>query len=170
MNFGGSCGIAVLVENGPGVLVNDTKLMLRFMEELNSDWVGINFDPANLNLVPDDVLGAVETLGGYIRDTHAKDSILLTQDERRVVPDEHIFVVPEGEDFIHLPEGVKWALPPIGEGDVPFSDYIHSLQRVHFSGDLIIEYQGGGDREKAIVQCKRYIEDILRENQRRWDR
>jgi sugar phosphate isomerase/epimerase len=79
LNYAGSCGVVVLVENGPGVLVNNAKLMLKFMKELNSDWVGINFDPANLNLVPDDVLGAVETLGGYIRDTHAKDSILLTQ-------------------------------------------------------------------------------------------
>ena len=178
----GSRGVIVLVENGPGVMVGSTELMLRMMRELNSENIGINFDPANLVLIPDDVVKAVKALGSYIMDTHAKDSILLKKGSGRLVPDnrlavpdnrlavpdnrlavleEHIFVMPKGEDFIHLPEDVTWVLPPIGEGDVPFEEYISALKKTGFKGDLIIEYQGGGNREKAVIQCKEYLEKIL---------
>jgi len=156
-----SCEVGILVENGPGVLVNDTELMLKMMKELNSDYIGVNFDPANLNLIPGDVVDAVFELGDFIKDTHAKDSILLLADSDRKVPEEHIFVMPEGEEFIHLPEDITWILPPVGEGDVPFYEYLSALHKINFNGDLIIEYQGGGDREQAIVQSKRYLEGIL---------
>ena len=172
-------GVTILVENGPGVLVSDTALMLRMMEEVGPESFGINFDPANLNLTPGDVVEAVEKLGAFIRDTHAKDSILLREGvggvgasagsvsggagpgAGRSVPEEHIFVIPEGEDFIHIPKGVRWALPPIGEGDVPFPEYLAALRRKGFGGDLIIEYQGGGDREYAIVSGREYLKRAL---------
>jgi sugar phosphate isomerase/epimerase len=163
-DYAGSRGVTVLVENGPGVMVGSIELMARMVKELNSENIGINFDPANLVLIPDDVLKAVEQLGSYIMDTHAKDSILLQKGTSRSVPEEHIFVIPEGEDFINLPDDVTWALPPIGEGDVPFEEYIPALKKTGFTGDLIIEYQGGGNREKAIVQCKEHLEKILSQN------
>ena len=160
-DYAGSRGVKVLVENGPGVMVGSIELMNRMIKELNSENFGINFDPANLLLIPDDVIKAVEQLGSFIMDTHAKDSILLPKGSNRSVPEEHIFVMPEGEDFINLPDDVTWVLPPIGEGDVPFEEYITALKKTGFTGDLIIEYQGGGDREKAIVQCKKHLEKIL---------
>ncbi len=89
----GSRGVVVLVENGPGVMVGSTELMLRMIKELNSDNIGINFDPANLVLIPDDVVNAVTALGSNILDTHAKDSILLKRGSGRSVPQEHIFVI-----------------------------------------------------------------------------
>jgi sugar phosphate isomerase/epimerase len=162
-DYGEKFEVIVLVENGPGVLVDGTDLMLRMMKEINSDYVGINFDPANLNLVPDNVVEAVSKLGNFIKDTHAKDSILLKNGTERHVPEEHIFVMPEGEGFIHVPRGVRWVLPPVGEGDVPFSDYIEALKKGNFSGDLIIEYQGGGSREEAIDRSKMYLEQLLGE-------
>jgi sugar phosphate isomerase/epimerase len=155
--------VIVLVENGPGVLVGGIDLMKRMMEELDSRHVGLNFDPANLVLVPEEVLLAVRELGPYIRDTHAKDGILLPPGSQREVPEEHIFSIPEGEEFIHIPEGMKWVLPPVGEGDVPFPEYLGALREVGFQGDLIIEFQGGGDREEAIVRSRRYIEGLLHE-------
>jgi sugar phosphate isomerase/epimerase len=174
-------GVCLLVENGPGVLVNDTALMLRMVDEVlgggagakgargggaqpGGDWFGVNFDPANLNLVPGDVVSSVRKLGSAIKDTHAKDSVLLVEGSGgsgRKVPEEHVFAVPEGEEFIHIPRGVRWALPPVGEGDVPFAEYLGALKSVNFEGDLIIEYQGGGDREKAIVKSKRHLEKLL---------
>jgi sugar phosphate isomerase/epimerase len=158
-------GVCLLVENGPGVLVNDTELMLRMVGSvLGGDWFGVNFDPANLNLVPGDVVDAVRRLGSAIKDTHAKDSVLLVEgagSPGRKVPEEHVFVVPEGEEFIHIPSGVRWALPPVGEGDVPFAAYLGALKSMNFEGDLIIEYQGGGDREKAILKSKRRLEKLL---------
>ncbi len=103
-------GVIILIENGPGVLVNNMELMMKLMKALNTEYVGINFDPANLNLVPDEVVGSVKALGACIKDTHAKDSILLAGGSTRTVPEEHVFVMPEGEEFIHLPEGIKWVL------------------------------------------------------------
>ncbi len=162
--YAASRGIVLLVENGPGVLVSNRVLMVRMMTAIDSPFLGINFDPANLILVPDDVARAVHELGKHIRDTHAKDAILLPRGSERKVPEEHIFVVPEGEEFIHLPDGVRWVLPPVGDGDVPFADYLGALESSEFSGDLIIEFQGGGNREEAIVRSRNYLEGLLEEN------
>jgi sugar phosphate isomerase/epimerase len=156
-----SRGVILLVENGPGVLVNDIELMVRLMSDLDSSHVGINFDPANLLLVPDDVIRAVQVLGAHIRDTHAKDAILLEKGSRREVPEEHVFAMPEGEEFIHLPEDVQWVLPPVGEGDVPFENYMDALTGIGFEGDLIIEFQGGGNREEAVVKSREYLKRLL---------
>ncbi len=52
------------------------------------------------------------------------------------------------------------SIDPI-DPDVPFRDYISALKKIHFKGDLIIGYQGDGNREQAVVQSKRYLEDIL---------
>jgi sugar phosphate isomerase/epimerase len=160
-DYATSRDVALLVENGPGVLVNSGELMVRMMAEIDSPNLGINFDPANLVLVPDDVIQAVRALGTHIRDTHAKDAILLSDGSERSVPEEHIFSVPEGEEFIHIPEGVRWVLPPVGDGDVPFPEYLSALQQEGFDGDLIIEFQGGGNREEAIVRSRSYLKGLL---------
>jgi len=158
--YGGKRGVRILIENGPGVLVDGTGRMLQMIEQVG-EGIGINFDPANLNLVPDDVVEAVRLLGDSIVDTHAKDSILLEAGSNRTVDERHVFVMPEGEDFIHLPRDVKWVLPPVGEGDVPFPEYIAALENAGFGGDLIIEYQGGGNREEAIIQSRTFLENLL---------
>jgi L-ribulose-5-phosphate 3-epimerase len=160
-DYAASRKVTVLVENGPGVLVGTTDLMLKMMRELGSDHIGINFDPANLVLIPEDVLDAVERLGDYIMNTHAKDGILLERGSQREIPVEHIFHIPEGEGFIHIPEGVQWVLPPVGEGDVPFEEYINALRGIDFKGDLIIEFQGGGSRRDAITKSKAFLEKLL---------
>jgi sugar phosphate isomerase/epimerase len=112
-------------------------------------------------LVPDDVVQTVIRVGKHIRDTHAKDAILLSGSSKRAVPEEHIFSVPEGEDFIHIPDGVQWVLPPVGDGDVPFSDYLTALKQQGFDGDLIIEFQGGGNRENAIIRSRDFLQGLL---------
>jgi sugar phosphate isomerase/epimerase len=161
VDYAASKDVILLVENGPGVLVNDIELMGRMMSDLDSPWVGINFDPANLVLIPDDVVRAVQLLGEHIRDTHAKDAILLPEGSKRSVPEEHVFRVPEGEEFIHMPKGVRWVLPPVGEGDVPFQGYVDALRGIGFEGDLIIEFQGGGNREEAIMKSRSYLKGLL---------
>jgi len=163
-DYAASQSVVLLVENGPGVLVRSGELMVRMMDEIDSPHLGFNFDPANLMLVPDDVIQTVRMLGKHIRDTHAKDAILLTGGSERSVPEEHIFSIPEGEDFIHIPDGVRWVLPPVGDGDVPFNDYLKTLIQEGFDGDLIIEFQGGGSREEAIVRSKNYLQGLLNES------
>ena len=163
-DYAASQSVVLLVENGPGVLVRSGELMVRMMDEIGSPHLGFNFDPANLVLVPDDVIQTVRTLGKHIRDTHAKDAILLSDSSERSVPEEHIFSVPEGEEFIHIPDGLRWVLPPVGDGDVPFTDYLKALNQEGFDGDLIIEFQGGGSREEAIVRSKNYLQGLLDES------
>ncbi len=163
-DYAASQSVVLLVENGPGVLVRSGELMVRMMDEIDSPHLGFNFDPANLMLVPDDVIQTVRKLGKHIRDTHAKDAILLTGGSERSVPEEHIFSIPEGEEFIHIPDGVRWVLPPVGDGDVPFTDYLKTLIQEGFDGDLIIEFQGGGSREEAIVRSKNYLQGLLNES------
>lgn len=154
-------GVFLLVENGPGVLVDNIDLMIRLIGELNNDFVKINFDPANLNLVSGDVVEAVKKLKDLIVCAHAKDSILVPAGSGRKIPEEHVFIVPEGEEFINIPPGVKWVLPPLGEGDVPFPQYLKALQEIGYQGYLIIEYQGGGKRGQNILKCKHYLEKLL---------
>jgi sugar phosphate isomerase/epimerase len=49
----------------------------------------------------------------------------------------------------------------VGEGDVPFENYMDALAGIGFEGDLIIEFQGGGNREEAVVQSRGYLKRLL---------
>ena len=141
------------IETGP-----ETGRVLRgFLDDLGVDkGLGANFDPANLVMVvQDDVLDAVDALGPFIVHTHAKDG---KNTDPTIDPEVTYGAVP-------CPEGVEqWGgflEVPLGEGTVPWPEYIAALKAVGFDGYLTIEREVGDDPKADIAQAVRFLKDLL---------
>ena len=141
------------IETGP-----ETGRVLRgFLDDLGVDkGLGANFDPANLVMVvQDDVLDAVDALGPFIVHTHAKDG---KNTDPTVNPEVTYGAIP-------TPEGVEqWGgflEVPLGEGSVPWPEYIAALKAVGFDGYLTIERECGDDPAADIAQAVRFLKEQL---------
>lgn len=110
-----------------------------FLDSLHSKGVAVNMDPANLvMLTGDDPVQAVHTLKDYIVHTHAKDGIMLHNQERR---------------FEEL---------PLGEGHVPFPAYLAALEDVGYDGYLTIEREEGNSRAADIEHAVKYLRRLMK--------
>ena len=141
------------IETGP-----ETGLVLRrFLDDLGVDkGLGANFDPANLVMVvQDDVPSAVEALGPFIVHTHAKDG---KNTDPTIDPEVTYGAVP-------CPEGVQqWGgflEVPLGEGSVPWPEYIAALKAVGFDGYLTIEREVGDNPKADIELAVKFLRGLL---------
>lgn len=136
------------IETGP-----ETSLTLKgFLDSLNSTGVAVNLDPANLAMVTgDDPVAAVYNLKDYIVHTHAKDGVKLRENKPEIV-----YGITTGE----VPEGPGFKEVPLGEGAVPFPQYLAALEEVGYRGFLTIEREVGDDPAGDIVLAA----DFLRAN------
>lgn len=138
------------IETGPEKSV----ILKNFLDSLHSTGVAVNLDPANLVMVAgDDPVQAVYNLKKYIVHTHAKDGKKLTDQDPEVIYG--LRPSPEkvtGPSFIEL---------PLGEGGVPFPEYLKALDEIGYKGFLTIEREVGDDPtadiRKAVVFLKNHI-------------
>lgn len=110
--------------------------VLRAIEEIGMENVGINFDTANLMLYgKGNAADAVLVFGKYIRDTHIKDGFYPT-------------------DGAHLGKEA-----PAGEGLANFPLILKRLKEVGYTGPFTIEREIRGEKQIAdIIQAR----DLLR--------
>lgn len=113
--------------------------LLRTIQDIGLDNLGINLDPANLLMYgkgnPQD---AVDMYGEYIRGVHVKDGMYPT-DGRSL-----------GKET------------PVGEGMVDFPVLIKKLKKHNYNGALIIEREISGPQQKEdILKAKALLEEIL---------
>ena len=113
--------------------------LLRTIQDIGLDNLGINLDPANLLMYgkgnPQD---AVDMYGEYIRGVHVKDGMYPT-DGRSL-----------GKET------------PVGEGMVDFPVLIKKLKEHNYNGALIIEREISGPQQKEdILKAKALLEEIL---------
>lgn len=113
--------------------------LLRTIEDIGLDNLGINLDPANLLMYgkgnPQD---AVDMYGEYIRGVHVKDGMYPTNGRSL------------GKET------------PVGEGLVDFPVLIEKLKEHNYKGALIIEREiTGPQQKKDILQAKALLEEIL---------
>ena len=66
-------GIHLLIEPEPKLLIENTGQMERFLERVDSPWLGVNFDIGHFYCVGEDVPAAVKRLGPVIRHVHLED-------------------------------------------------------------------------------------------------
>lgn len=113
--------------------------LLRYIETVGLDNLGINLDPANLLMYGrGNPIDALDVFGKYVRCIHAKDGR---------VPSNGNGLGPE----------VK-----VGEGMVRYPEFIRRLLEIGFSGDLIIEREISGEQQKKdIADTVRYLESLL---------
>ena len=136
------------IETGP----EKSAVLKEFLDSLGSTGVAVNLDPANLVMVTgDDPVQAVYNLKDYIVHTHAKDGVNLGENN----PEEVYHVV--GCDFV-----VKnFKEMPLGEGQVPFKEYIAALEDIGYRGFLTIEREVGDDPAKDISSAADFLRDII---------
>jgi sugar phosphate isomerase/epimerase len=129
-------GISFLFETGQETPVT----LLRVIEALNSEYVGINMDTANLILYGKaNSADAITVFGKYVMDTHIKDGLY-----------------PTGGSA--LGKEVK-----VGEGMADIPEVVKRLRAVNYTGNYIVEREIKGEQQtKDIIDTLAYLKSILR--------
>ena len=114
--------------------------LLRFIEEIGLDNVGINMDTANLILYgKGNSADAITVFGKYVMDTHIKDGLYPTGGKA-------------------LGTEVK-----VGDGMANIPEVIKRLKAVGYTGNYIIEREISGDQQiKDIKETVAFLKAILR--------
>lgn len=152
--YADSIGSHFAIETGP-----ETSSTLKdFLDELGSTGVGVNLDPANLVMVTgENPVNAVYNLRRYIVHTHAKDGRMLVKSN----PDEVYGVTP-------MPENLKnirfFEELPLGEGSVPFAEYLKALDDIGYRGFLTIERECGDNPADDIGKAAYFLRKTMKEN------
>ncbi|MBQ9761018.1 MAG: sugar phosphate isomerase/epimerase [Clostridia bacterium] len=128
-------GLNFLFETGQETPVT----LLRVIEEIGMDNVGINMDTANLILYGKaNSADAITVFGKYVMDTHIKDGFYPTNG-KELGPE-----VKVGEGLANIPEVVR------------------HLREVGYTGNYIIEREIKGDQQtKDIVDTLEYLKKVL---------
>jgi len=113
--------------------------LLRTFQDVGASNFGVNFDPANLLMYGKaNPLDALDILGEYVRDVHAKDGEYPKNGYQL------------GEE------------KPLGEGRVNFPVFISKLKELNYSGSLTIEREISGPQQIIdIKRGKKYLEELL---------
>lgn len=113
--------------------------LLRFIQSIGTDNIGINLDSANLILYGKaNPIDALDVIGKYVRGIHAKDGFYPT-------------------NGMELGREVK-----VGEGKVNFPVFVERLKEVGFDGSLTIEREISGEQQRRdILDTKAYLEDLI---------
>jgi len=113
--------------------------LLRTIEDVGADNLGVNYDPANLLMYGKaNPIDALDILGEYIRDIHAKDG-----------------EYPKSGRQLGKEK-------PLGEGRVNFPVFISKLKELNYSGSLTIEREIRGPQQIIdIKRGKKYLEELL---------
>ena len=111
----------------------------RAIEDVGTDNLGINLDPANLILYGKaNPVDALEVFGEYVMNIHAKDGMYPT-------------------DGKNLGKEV-----PIGEGKVNFPAFIAKLKEIGYDSYLTIEREISGEQQiEDIKKAKVYLEELV---------
>lgn len=138
------------IETGP----ETSETLKSFLDGLHSTGVAVNLDPANLVMVTgDDPVKAVYNLRDYIVHTHAKDG------RRNFYRNpEEIYGLVESE----MLASASFEELPLGDGNVPFGEYLAALDDIGYKGFLTIEREVGDNPEKDINTAADFLRGIIR--------
>jgi L-ribulose-5-phosphate 3-epimerase len=112
-------GIILLLETGQ----ESAPELQHFLEELDHDSLGVNFDPANMILYDKgDPIEAVRALSPWIEHLHVKDAVRTSK------------------------PGTWGSEVPWGDGQVGIKRFLDVLEEVEFEGAMAIEREAGDNR------------------------
>jgi len=128
-------GIYLNMETGQETPVT----LLRVINDVGTDNLGINFDPANLLMYGKaNPIDALSIIGKYVRGVHAKDGEYPT-------------------DGILL--GVE---KPLGEGSVDIGSFIKKLHSCGYKGSVTIEREISGEQQKRdVLTAKDMLAELI---------
>src|SRR5437899_8902956 len=127
-------GIRMAVENHIDFTADE---MLRLLTEVNSPWLGINFDTGNFLRLLDDPIKGMAKLAPYVYATHIKD----LKPQKGVAADEWYF----------------FSCTPVGEGVVDNGKLVQLLADAGYDGLLAVEIDFlhpdyGDDEDLAVAR------------------
>ena len=153
--YGESIGVTLAVETGPETAVT----LKRFIDAVGSKGLGVNYDPANLKMVLDeDVVKGAGILGPHIVHTHAKDGVHYAKcDPFRV----YNSFAEGGFEALVAETGQLFAEVPLGEGQVPWDEYLAALRAIPYDGYLTIEREVGADPAADIAKAVAFLRERI---------
>ncbi|MBS7606229.1 sugar phosphate isomerase/epimerase [Candidatus Bathyarchaeota archaeon] len=115
--------------------------LLRTIEDIGMENLGVNFDPANLLMYGKaNPVDALDILGRYVRGVHAKDGEYPTNGREL------------GRE------------KPLGEGRVNFPALISKLKALGYSGAITIEREISGPQQiRDIIRAKELLEKLIQQ-------
>lgn len=130
--YGDQIGVAFATETGPEMAIK----LKEILDKADTKSAKVNLDPANFVMCAgQDPVEAVHILKDYIVHTHAKDGIKLSDTDY--------------EEY------------PLGQGGVPFPEYIGALKEIGYDGFLTIEREAGATRFQDIKNAVVFLSEIL---------
>lgn len=155
VRYGESIGVTLAVETGPETAVT----LKRFIDAVGSKGLGVNYDPANLKMVLDeDVVKGAGILGPHIVHTHAKDGVHYAKcDPFRV----YNSFAEGGFEALVAETGQLFAEVPLGEGQVPWDEYLAALRAIPYDGYLTIEREVGADPAADIAKAVAFLRERI---------
>jgi len=135
-------GIRLAVENHIDFTADE---MLELLTNVNSPYLGMNFDTGNFVRLLDDPIKGMEKLARYVYATHIKDLKI----QRGVAPDEWYF----------------FSSTPVGDGIVDNLRLAQLLHQANYQGFLAVEIDFlhpdyGNDEDQAVEQSVRELRRI----------
>jgi sugar phosphate isomerase/epimerase len=160
-SYATSMGAYFAIETGP----ERSAHLKHFLDQLSSNGLSVNFDPANMVMVTgDDPVEGVYNLRDYIVHTHAKDGIQLRPVEARDVYGMLGYDKNEGmshETMALLAEqGEAFREVPLGEGSVDWPAYLAALTDIGYKGYLTIEREVGTNPSEDISKAVQFLKKL----------
>lgn len=154
-DYAAARGVTMAIETGP----EKADVLKAFIEDVGSSGLGVNFDPANLRMVScEDVVYAVETLAPYIVHTHAKDGINLYPGSAAKA---YGMRNPDGTMRELTSRAATYKEVPLGQGQVPWDEYLAALKKIGYTGFLTIERECGDDPVADIKMAVQFLKEKL---------
>ena len=140
------------VETGPEM----SERLKGFLDNLGSNGVAVNLDPANLIMCAgDDPVRAVYNLRDYIVHTHAKDGVQYKQIDTKA------FYSPRYYGLAKVSgRGVYYSEVPLGEGSVKWNEYLNALKEIGYDSYLTIEREVGETPEADIGKAVKFLDSL----------
>lgn len=115
-------------------------ILARFLDDLASPNVGVNFDPANMILyAKGDPVEGLRTLLPHLKQVHIKDAVKTSE------------------------PGTWGSEVVVGTGEVDWPGFLAVLEESGYDGPLVIEREAGDNRVADILSAKRHIESLVQE-------
>ena len=130
----GAYGDAVGVDFASETGPESGAALAEFLNGLKAKSIKVNYDPANMVMMGFDPVEGAYDLAEFIAHTHAKDGI---------------------------GPGPNRGEVPLGEGEVPWPEYLRALKEIGYDGYLTIEREVGEDPAADIVTAAKFLREQL---------
>lgn len=127
------CGVDLLIEPEPALLIEKCDQFLDFMKKIDSTRVGLNFDLGHAFCVDDDILHWIPRLAKYTRHYHIED-IAATRVHHHLIP---------------------------GEGAIDFRPILQAIAATNYTGYVTVElYPYQADPDEAGRRALAFLKSV----------